>query len=377
MFEKKLLQSPLVIFSSSTISSPFDHTSLSIDGQLGSDSFIALMDDETDQIRSIRTRVKGTTIRPKNYPAPQDGNDHDLTVRRGELLVKEEEKEEEEEEMIRLIFYASSSRLKGVVIDERPERLLGSNHSSQAISSTVLHLQSPNCLKTFMRIPAYDQSQLALGSVGDVGRADERYLNIDLRYLHLQIKPLDHHFMFEVGVSDRYQSQIILRFSTFQSKAKRYKDGLVHIPIKFPINRAHTQTSWTELLLDLSDLVAQVPRSSTQVVNSSSSNTARVNDDLNHLGGKRSRARRRNFCEYSSTRFIKVHSNIRLRKIFFTSDGVSPSISSCNSNNNHLDGSLGDDDEEEDGSGQTKRAGRSAGIRPELLLYKSCIKKSL
>ncbi|KAI8454108.1 hypothetical protein BY996DRAFT_4582291, partial [Phakopsora pachyrhizi] len=277
--------SPLVIFSSSTISSPFDHTSLSIDGQLGSDSFIALMDDETDQIRSIRTR-----------------------------------------EMIRLIFYASSSRLKGVVIDERPERLLGSNHSSQAISSTVLHLQSPNCLKTFMRIPAYDQSQ-----------ADERYLNIDLRYLHLQIKPLDHHFMFEVGVSDRYQSQIILRFSTFQSKAKRYKDGLVHIPIKFPINRAHTQTSWTELLLDLSDLVAQ----------------------------------------YSSTRFIKVHSNIRLRKIFFTSDGVSPSISSCNSNNNHLDGSLGDDDEEEDGSGQTKRAGRSAGIRPELLLYKSCIKKSL
>jgi hypothetical protein len=152
--------SPLVLFSSLPISAPFDQASLSIDSQLSSDSFIALLDDTTHQI------VSGAS-KPLIYYHPS--------------------------------YKPSSSELT------RPTNLLGDQDDTWPVRSIVLHIQSPNCKNTFIRLPPLDKNHKS-----------HPVLGIELPYLHLQLKPLDHTFMLEVGVRDQAGDRILIRASTFQ-----------------------------------------------------------------------------------------------------------------------------------------------------------------
>lgn len=78
---------------------------------------------------------------------------------------------------------------------------LGFHDDLAPIRSVVLHLQSPNCKSTFISLPPLNES-IELGIV--------------LPFLHLQLKPLGHHFMFELALRDEAGIELRLRCSTFQ-----------------------------------------------------------------------------------------------------------------------------------------------------------------
>ncbi|OAV95616.1 hypothetical protein PTTG_06271 [Puccinia triticina 1-1 BBBD Race 1] len=252
IYEDVIQPSPLVLFSSLPISAPFDQASLSIDSQLSSDSFIALLDDTTQQIA-------GSSSKPLIYYHPS--------------------------------YKPSSSELSG------PTNLLGDQDKTWPVRSIVLHIQSPNCKNTFIRFPPFNKD-----------RNCHPVLGIELPFLHLQIKPLDHTFMIEVGVRDQAGDRILIRASTFQTETKLYPHSessnsqsgpykLVHFPLVFPTSEAYTQTKWNDLLLPLDSLIP---------------------------------------TRYHSTDFVQVHASVRLRRIYFTKDGRHAS-SHSNRNQDGLD----------------------------------------
>ncbi|EFP83402.2 hypothetical protein PGT21_029475 [Puccinia graminis f. sp. tritici] len=279
IYEDVVQPSPLVLFSSLPISAPFDQASLSIDSQLSSDSFIALLDDTTHQI------VSGSS-KPLIYYHPT--------------------------------YKPSSSELT------RPTNLLGDQDDTWPVRSIVLHIQSPNCKNTFIRLPPLDKT-IEFHPV----------LGIELPYLHLQLKPLDHTFMLEVGVRDQAGDRILIRASTFQTEARSYsrsksnKSGhtkLIHLPLVFPTSEAYTQTKWNDLLLPLDSLIP---------------------------------------TRYHSTDFIQVHASVRLRRIYFTSDGKQASSHS----NRNQDG-LDLESQQVITAEGARVVSASSVFRPELILFK-------
>ncbi|MBW0482558.1 hypothetical protein O181_022273 [Austropuccinia psidii MF-1] len=277
IYDDAIQQSPLVIFSSLPISSPFDHASLSIDPQLSSDSFIALLDDTTNRVARSSSDQPLIYYHPSHSPSPQE-------------LKK-----------------------------PHPSNLLGSQDPLCPIRSVVLHLQAPNCLNTFIRFPPLDKSCLY-----------NTVLGVQLPFLHLQIKPLNHTFMIEVGVTDQAGDRIVIRCSNFQTEARQYSrpkssPQLIHIPIVFPSPKSPAQTSWTDLLIPLANLIPS---------------------------------------KYQSTDFIKVHANIRLRRIYFTIDGKQPTLDS-NRDRNQYDEDVKQVIQTEDSNIQSI----TSLFRPELLLF--------
>ncbi|PLW15598.1 hypothetical protein PCASD_21777 [Puccinia coronata f. sp. avenae] len=281
IYEDVVQPSPLIVFSSLPVSAPFDHASLSIDSQLPSDSFIALLDDTTHQI------------------------------------VDEASKS--------LIYYHPSYKPSASELT-RPTNLLGDQDPAWPVQSVVLHIQSPNCKNTFIRIPPLDKDHTS-----------NPVLGIKLSYLHLQIKPLDHTFMLQVGVRDQAGDQILIRASTFQTETKVYPDSksdnsnsgtikLIHIPLVFPTSEAYTQTKWNDLLLPLDSLIP---------------------------------------TQYHSTEFIQVHASVRLRRIYFTADGKHASSHS----NTTQDGSDLNSKQFHTPEG-TQSVSASSVFRPELILFK-------
>lgn len=251
IYEDLVQPSPLVLFSSLPVSAPFAQASLSIDSQLAPDSFIALIDDRTHQV------VKASP-KPLIYYHPS--------------------------------YKPSSSELV------KPANLLGIQDPTWPIRSTVLHIQSPNCKNTFIRLPGWDKNQ-----------EPSAILGIKLPFLHLQIKPLDHTFMVEVGVRDQAGDQILIRCSTFQTGARFYvksqpsnsaraTPNLIHLPLIFPSSEAYAETKWSDLLLPLAHLIP---------------------------------------TRYHSTDFIKVHASIRMRRIYFTADGKQASLNSNTIHHNY------------------------------------------
>jgi len=281
IYEDVLQSSPLILFSSLPISAPFDQASLSIDSQLSSDSFIALLDDATHQIANVASK-------PLIYYHPS--------------------------------YSPSLSELT------RPTNLLGDQDEAWPIRSIVLHVQSPNCKNTFIRFPPFDKDHKS-----------NPVLGIKLSYLHLQIKPLDHTFMLQVGVLDQAGDQILIRVSTFQTETKVYSGSkscnasggsakLIHIPLVFPTPEAYTQTKWNDLLLPLDNLIP---------------------------------------TRYHSTEFIQVHASVRLRRIYFTSDGKQAS-----SHSNIIQGGLDLDSKHVLTPQGTQTVSANSVFRPELILFK-------
>lgn len=281
IYEDVLQSSPLILFSSLPVSAPFDQASLSIDSQLSSDSFIALLDDATHQIANVASK-------PLIYYHPS--------------------------------YSPSLSELT------RPTNLLGDQDEAWPIRSIVLHVQSPNCKNTFIRFPPFDKDHKS-----------NPVLGIKLSYLHLQIKPLDHTFMLQVGVLDQAGDQILIRVSTFQTETKVYSGSkscnasggsakLIHIPLVFPTPEAYTQTKWNDLLLPLDNLIP---------------------------------------TRYHSTEFIQVHASVRLRRIYFTSDGKQAS-----SHSNIIQGGLDLDSKHVLTPQGTQTVSANSVFRPELILFK-------
>jgi hypothetical protein len=77
-----------------------------------------------------------------------------------------------------------------------------------AISSSVLHIQSPSLPSTFILSPPISWK------AGSLGR--ERELGIKLGWLHLQVRHLGKDWSFEVGVVDQLSHEGRIRCSTFQ-----------------------------------------------------------------------------------------------------------------------------------------------------------------
>lgn len=281
IYEDVLQSSPLILFSSLPVSAPFDQASLSIDSQLSSDSFIALLDDGTNQIANVASK-------PLIYYHPS--------------------------------YSPSLSELT------RPTNLLGNHDEAWPVRSIVLHVQSPNCKNTFIRFPPFDKDHKS-----------NPVLGIKLSYLHLQIKPLDHTFMLQVGVLDQAGDRILIRVSTFQTETKVYSGSkssnasggstkLIHIPLVFPTPEAYTQTKWNDLLLPLDNLIP---------------------------------------TRYHSTEFLQVHASVRLRRIYFTSDGKQAS-----SHSNITRGGLDLDSKHVLTPQGTQTVSANPVFRPELILFK-------
>ncbi|KAI7952013.1 hypothetical protein MJO28_007697 [Puccinia striiformis f. sp. tritici] len=296
IYEDVVQPSPLVLFSSLPVSAPFDQASLSIDSELTSDSFIALLEDSTNQI------VENSS-KPLIYYHPS--------------------------------YTPSSSELN------RPTKLLGGRDEvTWPIRSIVLHIQSPNCKKTFIRFPPFDK-----GSPSDQ-KPNPPVLGIKLPYLHFQIKPLDHTFMLQVGVRDRDGNRILIRASTFQTETRWYTDSkssdtkagppkLIHLPLVFPSSENNSETKWSDLLLPLDSLIP---------------------------------------TRFDSVDYIHVHASVRLRRIYFTSDGKQ--ASSVDSNSKPQDrfdaGSTFYDQQvvtANQGSNQDLRSANSV-FQPELTLFR-------
>ncbi|KAH9815631.1 hypothetical protein DFH28DRAFT_1057571 [Melampsora americana] len=238
MYKETIQSSPLVLFSSLPISSPFQYSSISIDSDLIQDSFISLLNDQTSQSISIYRSNHSKISNP---------------IKLEEIIHKTNQ-------------------------DENC-KILGSNDTLDSIRSIVLHLQSPNCKSTFIRFPGLNLN----------GKNEK--LGIKLPFLHLQLKFLNHHFLFEIEIQDECANLMRIRCSSFQKEAKFYPSKtsnqvpLLHIPITLS-SSSPKQTNWFELLISIKTITET------------------------HVKFK-----------FQSINWIKIHSNCRLRKIYFSKDG--------------------------------------------------------
>lgn len=101
---------------------------------------------------------------------------------------------------------------------------------------------------------------------------------------------------------------------------------LIHIPLVFPTPEAYTQTKWNDLLLPLDNLIP---------------------------------------TRYHSTEFLQVHASVRLRRIYFTSDGKQAS-----SHSNITRGGLDLDSKHVLTPQGTQTVSANPVFRPELILFK-------
>ncbi|TEB23395.1 hypothetical protein FA13DRAFT_1757084 [Coprinellus micaceus] len=159
-----------------------------------------------------------------------------------------------------------------------------SDSQGYALDQTVLHLQSPDLRKTFIQCPP---AASANGSLG-----------IRHPWIHLQVRNLGKDWM---G---------IIRLSTFQSepriKLRLGKPPLLHLPLSFPGVSSRPLTSWTTINLHLptylphfsSNLLAPVEGDATQ-------------GSLAIPKGS-----------YSHVSYVRVYATCRLRRIWFSENGL-------------------------------------------------------
>ena len=175
-------------------------------------------------------------------------------------------------------------------------------------SETVLHIQSPAIRNTFICSPPSLDAELA----------------IKLPYISFQLRPIGNArpFAFEVGIKDRAGRTGILRFSSFQTRPKLYLPlsrsastgssefmksrrfrALLHLPLSMastPDQDEATLTSWQVVTLPI-DRIAQ-SLSDTSLLSATPRDSAPP--DLDPFG------------ELESISYVKVHANMRLRRIW-------------------------------------------------------------
>jgi len=223
---KTTVQPPLISLFSSVGSHPLQLFSTHIDAQLPEDSLIQLLNDTT------------------SIPAPPAP---------GRLLPPP-----------KLPRNSSSANRSGEG---------GSTNSGEgkALSSTVLHIQSPTLTTTFVHSPP-------LGSRVSLG--------LKHPWMHLQVRNMGKEWAFEIGLTDVLGRGGRVRFATFQTATQRYTTSLTPVlvvPVRFPWLDESTLTTWTTVSISLPQFCS-------------------------HCTGQ----------EYDSIDYVRVYATCRLRRIWFT-----------------------------------------------------------
>lgn len=157
---KATVQPHLVSLFSSVGSHPLQLFSTHVDAQLPEDSLIQLLNDST------------------SLPAPPAP---------GRLLPPPQ-----------LPLNPSSANLQD---EDRSMHLRG----GKALSSTVLHMQSPTLRTTFIHSPP-------------LGRGSRMTLGLKHAWMHLQVRNMSKEWAFEIGLMDVLGQEGRVRFATFQVK---------------------------------------------------------------------------------------------------------------------------------------------------------------
>jgi hypothetical protein len=168
---KATVQPPLVSLFSSVGSHPLQLFSTHVDAQLPEDSLIQLLIDAT------------------SLPAPQPP---------GRLLPSP-----------RLPLNPCSATQN----EDRPTHL----HEGKALSSSVLHIQSPTLRTTFIHSPP-------LGSRTSLG--------LKHAWMHLQVRNMSKEWAFEIGLVDVLGREGRIRFATFQVRGFSHRYPTLTPPLK-------------------------------------------------------------------------------------------------------------------------------------------------
>lgn len=164
-----------------------------------------------------------------------------------------------------------------------------------ASSEPVLHIQSPAIRSTFIRSPPSPGTELGL----------------ELAHISFQFKAIGRArpFAFEIGVMDDSGRQATIRVSSFQTAPKLYPAGaagtaaILHLPLTMAAQPGHDDTSltsWQVLTLGLDRIGGHF---------SDLSLAAR-----SEVGEER--AEKQAFGRFHSISHVKVHANVRLRRVW-------------------------------------------------------------
>ena len=165
-----------------------------------------------------------------------------------------------------------------------------------ASSEPVLHIQSPAIRSTFIRSPPSPGTELGL----------------ELAHISFQFKAIGsaRPFAFEIGVKDESGRQGTIRVSSFRTAPKLYPAGaagtagtaaILHLPLTRAAQPGHDETSltsWQVLTLGLHRIAGHF---------SDMSLAAEAEKD---------QGERQAFGRFHSISHIKVHANVRLRRVW-------------------------------------------------------------
>ncbi|KDN38035.1 hypothetical protein K437DRAFT_259548 [Tilletiaria anomala UBC 951] len=208
-----------------------------------------------------------------------------------------------------------------------------SSRPGRRLSETVLHLQSPNIKATMLRCPPLGSSGAPTFSPEAGATVAQTEMALEgLPFLHLHLAPLDgiggraRPLSLEVGVRDARGQLARIRASTFQRDASLYLpvrntssdmtgSPLLHLPLDLPTSPAKDPTAltaWSVMSLPLHRLIKLFNNSSLQHAaqeHISSHTQQDVQGQCKRIEG------------FKSIAYIHVHANVRLRRIWCTSDG--------------------------------------------------------
>lgn len=196
---------------------------------------------------------------------------------------------------------------------------------SVVISHLVLHIQSPTLASTFIRCPSSTSTTL----------------DIDLPWVHFQVRNLRKPWSFEVGIHGASGRDGVIRCSTYQvggtfinttrdhqlsaastnvqqseAELKPTSPPILLVPLKFPAppsssTYAAALTSWSTISVDLRQLTAHFGASSLVKARTSEEDSSSV--PLFPI-------------RFESVAYIKVYATCRLRRVWLTEDKEKPGV---------------------------------------------------
>ena len=179
----------------------------------------------------------------------------------------------------------------------------GCSSRSGLVRESVLHLQSPTIKTTYIHSPPLPHTEP---------------LDIHLPYIHFQFRPIGAKpFVFEVGVQDTRGRKAKLRISNFQSQPTLYlrssaADPLLHVPISMresDVLKEVSQTPWRTVSLALGRLMPHL--NNPKLLSLASSHALAAPKGTTNL---------ERFEGFQSITYVKVHANVRLRRIWCTQE---------------------------------------------------------
>ncbi|KAF7426375.1 hypothetical protein PC9H_008743 [Pleurotus ostreatus] len=169
------------------------------------------------------------------------------------------------------------------------------------LQQTVLHIQSPNIPKTFIRCPPETSAATELG--------------LKHPWMHIQARNLGREWSFEVGLVDRASKMLRVRCSTFQRQPKitqTQTTPLLHLPLSFPATTDHTLTTWSTISLHLASLLSKA------TILAAATNAAADDAAEDDTHEQQDPAYDLPSSAYSHISYIKIYATCRLRRIWFS-----------------------------------------------------------